>query len=95
MSNIGITDGRSRLKLASTNVDDLRSTEKRTEITNTIHNLNADISCIQETHGAVTTATQLIEYIIYQGKAKDKIIDEKPKYAIKHESQQPNHKNGK
>ena len=44
---------------------------RRTGIMNRIDQLGADIACVQETNDAVTTKTQLNEYIIYQGKAAD------------------------
>ena len=53
------------------NVDYMRTRQKRTEIIKRIHNLNTDISRIQETHDAIAAKTKINEYILYKGKASD------------------------
>ena len=70
-TNLSLEGGQRRLALVSMNVDDVRTHQKRTEIINRIRNLNTDIACIQETNDAITTKTQIGEYIIYQGEATD------------------------
>ena len=87
MTNIGLTDGKRRLTLVSTNADDMSTHRKRTAVINRIRNSNADIACIQDTHDAITTKKQLIKYIIYQGQAKDNVNDEKAQ--IHHQTQTP------
>ena len=87
MTNIGLTDDERRLTLVAMNVDAARTNQKRNGVILRNRNLNADVSCILATHDAITSKTQLGEYIIYQWQAKDNVNDENPpNYTRKHES---------
>ena len=56
-------------------VGDMGTNNGSAEIVNTISHLNADISCIHETHDAVTTTSNMEGYITHQGHAEIKIIE--------------------
>ena len=68
-TNISLSGGQGETKFVSTNVDDAGARAKRVQIMNRISHIGADTARIQDTHGAITTTSNVARYVIYQGRA--------------------------
>ena len=56
-----------KTRIATMNVDTLRTKESMDRLTQHLHNQRIDIACIQETHNERTDAVASLEYTIYFG----------------------------
>ena len=70
--------------------------EKRKAIIIRIDHVGADISCVQETHGDITTTSNMEGYVTYPGQAETKPTTEEEKTQQNNDkTMQQNHENAK